>query len=99
MATLWSQHKKLIGSGAAAVATAALGFVVPQTLGTIKAKVVPASVLHAQVQTDVARFRSNAPHVPEFVIPRPLGQIGPPPDANDVDPEFPDVLAIRAAPL
>jgi hypothetical protein len=99
MATSSPHRKKLIGSAAAAVATAALAFVVPQVLGTIKATVAPPPVLHAQVQTDVARFRSNAPHVPEFVIPRPLGQIGRPPDADDVDPEFPEVLGIRSAPL
>jgi hypothetical protein len=99
MADSRSRRKKVIGSAAAAVATAALGFVVPQVLGTIKAKVVPTPALHAQVQTDVARFRSNAPHVPEFVIPRPLDQVGRPPDADDVDPEFPHNLAIRAAPL
>jgi hypothetical protein len=95
----WSRRKKLIGAAAAAVATAALGFVVPQVLGAIKTKVVPGPALHAQVITDVARFRSSAPHVPEFVIPRPLAQIGRPPDASDIDPQFPQQLAMRAAPL
>jgi hypothetical protein len=95
----WSRRKKLIGAAAAAVATAALGFVVPQVLGAIKTKVVPGPALHAQVITDVARFRSSAPHVPEFVIPRPLAQIGRPPDASDIDPQFPEQLAMRAAPL
>jgi hypothetical protein len=94
-----SRRTRVIASAAAAVATAVLGFVVPQVLGTIKTKVVPPPVLHAQVITDVARFRSNAPHVPEFVIPRPLAQIGRPPDADDVDPDFPELLAIRSAPL
>ena len=95
----WSRRKKLIGAAAAAVATAALGFVVPQVLGAIKTKVAPGAALHAQVITDVARFRSSAPHVPEFVIPRPLAQIGRPPDASDVDPRFPQELSIGAAPL
>ena len=97
--TQWSRRKKLIGASAAAVATAALGFLVPQVLGTIKTKLAPTPVLDAQVIADVSRFRSSVPHVPEFVIPRPLGQIGQPPDANDVDPAFPGELAIRAAPL
>ena len=84
----WSRRKKLIGAAAAAVATAALGFVVPQVLAAIKTKVAPPPALHAQVITDVARFRSSAPHVPEFVVPRPLAQIGHPPDASDIDPQF-----------
>ncbi len=95
----WSRRKKLIAAAAAAVATAALGFVVPQVLGAIKTKVAPGPALHAQVIADVARFRSSAPHVPEFVIPRPLARIGPPPDASDIDPQFPRQLAMRAAPL
>lgn len=95
----WSRRKKLIGAAAAAVATAALGFVVPQVLGAIKTNVAPPPALHAQVIADVARFRSSAPHVPEFVIPRPLAQIGRPPDAGDIDPQFPQQLAMRAAPL
>jgi hypothetical protein len=89
----------LIGAFAGALATAILGFVVPQVLATIKTKVAPAPALHAQVITDVARFRSSSPHVPEFVIPRPLKQIGRPPDANDIDPSYPEMLAMRAAPL
>jgi hypothetical protein len=80
---LWSRRSKLVGTGAAAVATAALGFVVPQVLGGIQHRVAPAPVLHAQVLTDVAKFRSDAPHIPLFVVPRPLGVIGRPPDAND----------------
>ena len=95
----WSRRKKLIGAAAAAVATAALGFVVPQVLAAIKTKVAPPPALHAQVIADVARFRSSAPHVPEFVIPRPLAQIGRPPDASDIDPQFPQQLAMRAASL
>jgi hypothetical protein len=97
--TQWSRRKKLIGASAAAVATAALGFLVPQVLGTIKTKLAPTPASHAQVITDVSRFRSSVPHVPECVIPRPLGQIGRPPDANDIDPMSPEVLAISAAPL
>ena len=96
---LWSRRKKLIGSGAAAVATAAVGFLVPQVLGSIQTRVAPAPVLHAQVLTDVAKFRSSAPHVPQFVVPGPLFRVGAPPDAGDVDPQFPDTLAMRAAPL
>jgi hypothetical protein len=95
----WSRRKKVIGAAAATVATAALGFVVPQVLGAIKTKVAPPAALHAQVITDIARFRSSSPHVPEFVIPRPLARIGRPPDASDIDPQFPDQLALRAAPL
>jgi hypothetical protein len=99
MRTFALAHKKLIGGAAAAIATATLGVVVPQLLTTIEAKVAPAPVLHAQVTTDVAHFRSSSPHVPEFVIPRPLAQIGRPPDAGDVDPRAPETLAMRAAPL
>jgi hypothetical protein len=51
--SLWSRRKKLIGSGAAAVATAAVGFAVPQVLGSIQNQVAPAPVLQAQVLTDV----------------------------------------------
>jgi hypothetical protein len=96
---LWSRRNKLIGGAAAAVATAAISFVVPQVLGGIQTRVAPAPVLHPQVLTDVAKFRSSAPHVPEFVVPGSLSRIGAPPDARDVDPEFPEVLAIRSAPL
>jgi hypothetical protein len=88
---LWSRRKKLIGAGAAAVATAAVGFAVPQVLGSIQSRVAPAPVLHAQVLTDVAKFRSDAPHVPLFVVPRPLDRIARPPDAHDE--------TLRAAPL
>jgi hypothetical protein len=99
MRTFALSHKKLVGGAAAAIATAVLGVIVPQLLGTLEAKVAPPAVLHAQVTTDVARFRSDSPHVPEFVIPRPVGEIGRPPDADDVDPQFPQTLAMRAAPL
>src|SRR3954454_17395218 len=88
---LWSRRKKLIGSGAAAVATAAVGFAVPQVLGSIQSQVAPAPVLHAQVLTDIAKFRSSAPHVPEFVVPGPPSRFGTPPDAGDE--------TLRAAPL
>jgi hypothetical protein len=80
---LWSRRKKLIASGAAGVATAAVGFVVPQVLGTVQSRVAPPAALHAQVLTDVAKFRSDAPHIPLFVVPRPIARIGRPPDAND----------------
>ena len=86
VAAHWTRRKKLIGAAAAAAATATIGFVVPQLLGTLTAKVAPPAVLHAQALTDIAQFRSSAPHVPEFVIPRPVAQIGPPPDADDLDP-------------
>jgi hypothetical protein len=88
---LWSRRRTLVGSGAAAVAVAVVGFVVPQVLGGIQSQVAPAPVLHAQVLTDIAKFRSDAPHVPLFVVPHPLGLIGRPPDANDD--------TFRAAPL
>jgi hypothetical protein len=99
LAVQWTRRNKLLGAAAAAIATAAVGFVVPQVLGTLKTKVAPPPVLHAQVITDVARFRSSAPHVPEFVIPRPLREIGRPPDATDTYPDAPQMLAMRAAPL
>jgi hypothetical protein len=90
MRDVLARRKRLIGGAAAAIATAALGFVVPQVLGTIQSTVAPPPVLHAQVETDLARFRSDAPHVPVFVIPRPLAEIGRPPDGDD--------LAVSAAP-
>jgi hypothetical protein len=95
---LRSRRSKLIGSGAAAVATAALGFAVPQVLGGIQHRVAPAPVLHAQVLTDVAKFRSNAPHVPEFVVPGPIARVGAPPDAGDTPRDYPGAMS-DAAPL
>lgn len=95
---LWSRRKKLVGSGAAAVAVAAVGFVVPQVLGGIQSQVAPAPVLHAQVLTDVSKFRSNAPHVPEFVVPGSLSSIGTPPDGADTPHDYPGAMS-DSAPL
>jgi hypothetical protein len=89
-----SRHRKLAGAAAAAVSTAALGVVVPQLVGSVEHRIKPPPVLRAQSIVDVARFRSDAPHVPEFVIPRVASAVPKPPDAgaapNPYDPHHAD---------
>jgi hypothetical protein len=44
-----------------------------------------AEPVEVQVTSDVDQFESEAVHVPEFVVPRPLAAIGPPPSGDRQD--------------
>jgi hypothetical protein len=85
---LLSRHRKLAGAAAAAVGTAALGVVVPQLIGSVEHRIKPSPALRVQSIVDVARFRSDAPHVPEFVIPRAASAVPKPPDAGSAPSRF-----------
>lgn len=93
IASLLGRHKLSAGFLGALV-TATLGVIVPQLIHSAESVATsqPAP-LSVQVLTDLSRFRSSAPHVPEFVIPRPISSIGPPPNRYAAQPGFPHIAA------
>jgi hypothetical protein len=84
------RRKKILATIGAAAVTAAIGFIVPKLLtaaqNTIKSTPDP---LNVQVITDIARFRSSVVHIADYVIPRPVSNIGAPPNAHEADPQDP----------
>lgn len=95
------QRRKGLASVASLVFAAVLAVIVPQIVHGVEHVARPVAKqapLDATAIVDLAQFRSSVAHVPEFLIPRPVSALPPPPDPTAHDPADPHAASFSAGP-
>lgn len=89
ISSLLGRHKYL-AAFLGAVGTATVGVLIPQLIHGVESKATSEPTpLQVQVITDIARFRSDANHIPLYLIQRPATALGAPPNRYAKDPSDP----------